>query len=96
MRTYVESFAFNSDALTIDPMNIKPMSAPWMGTQVATEGAAGKVIMAIGSVDWALDYPVNDFAKVVPTDRGEIVARYLDTELSIAGFEQMCFVVIDE
>lgn len=93
MRTYVESFAFNSDALTIDPMHIKPLSAPWMGATVNTGGVSGEVIMAIGSVDWALDYPVNDFAKVVPTDRGEIVSRFLDTELSIAGFEQMCFVV---
>ena len=95
MRTFVESFAFNSDALTIDPMRIRPMAAPWMGKNVNAGGVGGTVIAAIGSVDWALDYPVNDFAKVIPTDRGEIVTRYLDTELSVAGFEQMCFIVID-
>lgn len=95
MRTYVDAFAFNSEALTIKPMKFKPMSAPWMG-KFASGSVGGNVIAAIGSVDWALDYPVNDFSRVVPTDRGEIVARFLDTELSIAGFEQMCFIVYDK
>lgn len=84
----LSAWAPNARELRDQGLEIRAISAPWLGAD-APDG--NPVIGAMGSVDWIVDYPTADFAKVVETDRGYIINRFLDTQLSVAGFEQWCF-----
>lgn len=84
----LSAWAPNARELRDQGLEIRAISAPWLGTK----GPDGNpVIGAMGSVDWIVDYPTADFSKVVETDRGYIVSRFLDTQMTVAGFEQWCF-----
>lgn len=84
----LSAWAPNARELRDQGLEIRAISAPWLG---ANGPDSNPVIGAMGSVDWIVDYPTADFSKVVETDRGYIINRFLDTQLSVAGFEQWCF-----
>ena len=84
----LSAWAPNARELRDQGLEIRAISAPWLGA----DGPDGNpVIGAMGSVDWIVDYPTADFSKIVEADRGYIINRFLDTQLTVAGFEQWCF-----
>lgn len=89
LTTRVDSFASNEQYLTEAGLKIVPMQAPWLGSDAST---TSKTIAAIGSSNFIVDYPVNDYESTVQVDRGEIVTRYFDAYFSQAGFEPFVFI----
>lgn len=85
LTTRINSYTPNEERLVAEGLEIQPLSAPWLDGPTLP-------IAAIGSVDFLLDYPVNDETSIVTTDRGEIVTRYWDGYFSAAGFEQFTFI----
>lgn len=89
LTTRVDSFAANEQYLREAGLRIVPMRASWLGINVT---ATSKTIAAIGSTNFLVDYPVNDYESTVSVDRGEIVTRYFDAYFSKAGFEPFVFI----
>lgn len=84
----VKASVFDARALEDDGLKIEPLIAPWLGLNVANRVC----LAAVGTADFIVDYPVSDFASVVPTDRGVIECRFMSTQVAIRGYEPWCFI----
>lgn len=87
----VKASVFDASALEESGLRIVPLAAPWLGTVIDSK----PIIAAIGTADFIRDWPTSDFGSSVPTDRGAIESRFMDTQIAVCGYEPFTFIVGD-